>query len=153
MLLNSKPELLSYVQFCNLCVCIHYVVCTALTGPHMKPFLCFVIIYKNVFHRVCFLMRLFPALHFFSLYMFFFLQYIHSFRSHAEPCGEGSSCQRGQQAARFVRIIMPGERVVWIPPERLCTGTKEWKRSSVILEIRVGVGVTWVKWSLKRLHF
>lgn len=26
----------------------------------------------------------------------------------------------GQQAARF----MPGERVVWIPPERLCTGTK-----------------------------
>lgn len=30
----------------------------------------------------------------------------------------------GQQAARFVWIIMPGERVVWIPPERLCTGTK-----------------------------
>lgn len=56
----------------------------------------------------------------------------------------------GQQAARFVRIIMPGERVVWIPPERLCTGTKEWKRSSVILEIREEVGVvTWVKWSRK----
>ncbi|TNN43621.1 hypothetical protein EYF80_046204 [Liparis tanakae] len=31
---------------------------------------------------------------------------------------------------------MPGERVVWIPPERLCTGTKGWKRSSVTLEIR-----------------
>lgn len=43
----------------------------------------------------------------------------------------------GQQAARFVWIVMPGERVVWIPPERLCTGTKGWKRSSVTLEIRV----------------
>lgn len=60
----------------------------------------------------------------------------------------------GQQAARFVRIIMPGERVVWFPPERLCTGTKGWKRSSVTLEIG-GLGrrrgecgfVIWVRWS------
>lgn len=87
MLLNSKPELLSYVQFCNLCVCIHYVVCTALTGPHMKPFLCFVIIYKNVFHRVCFLMRLFPALHFFSLYMFFFCSIFIAFVAMQSPAG------------------------------------------------------------------
>lgn len=34
----------------------------------------------------------------------------------------------GQQAAGFVSsLFMPGERVVWIPPERLCTGTKGWK--------------------------
>lgn len=38
----------------------------------------------------------------------------------------------------FVRKVMPGERVVWIPPERLCTGTKGWKRSAVALEIGVG---------------
>lgn len=45
----------------------------------------------------------------------------------------------GQQAARFVWIVMPGERVVWFPPERLCTGTKGWKGSSVALQIRVGM--------------
>lgn len=48
------------------------------------------------------------------LHFFFFFAYSQSFRSHAEPCGEGSSCRgRGQQAAHFVQIIMPGERVVW----------------------------------------
>ena len=93
---------------------------------------------KLDFHRVWFLTRLIPALYnsfFFSFFFFFvfvcFLQYIHSFGSHAEPCREGSSCQGGQQAAHFVWIIMPGEKMVWIPPERLCTGTRGWKRSSV----------------------
>lgn len=52
-----------------------------------------------------------------------------------------------------VWIVMPGERVVWIPPERLCTGTKGWKRSAVALQIRVRMWLCYMgEVELKRLH-
>lgn len=51
--------------------------------------------------------------------------------------GRGQSGCEGQQAADFVQIFMPGERVVWFPPECLCTGTKGWRRSTEAPQIRM----------------
>lgn len=123
-----------------MCVCAH-----SLHGLHCPYRSSHEVLLQQELHKAChwvwFLMRLSPALFFCSFCVFFssflFLRYIHSFGSHAEPHREGSSCRaragwvgvgRASKQQVFVSILfMPGERVVWIPPERLCTGTKGWK--------------------------
>lgn len=81
----------------------------------------------------------------------YFFAYIRSFHSHAEPCREGSSCQGTSKQHTLCRKVMPGERMVWFPPERLCTGTKR-KEEELRHSRDQGEGcefLTWVRWSLK----
>lgn len=58
--------------------------------------------------------------------------------------------KEGQQAAHLVCKVMPGERMVWIPPERLCTGTKwrSWKGKEVTCGVEKAAILMSLQWKL-----